>query len=484
MKTIPFPQFCSKDSTPFSAKVDCQKLVNLYRETVQSGDGENDFCLIKTPGLRRAVRPSGANGANRGSYEINGRLFQVIADRLYSIDSNYSTITNNGPANNDGLPVMMAASTDTLMLVSGGLLYRVNGGTLSLMSVPFTPIGIGFIKNYFVALSSVNQQFFYSTDDGATWPALNFQTAEAAANAMIAMIIDHEELWLIGNRISQVYVVGTDPNTPFVARQDAVIQQGTAAAASVVALDNSLFWIGKNKNGERTVIRTNGFNPENVSTYAVNNTLRGFSRVDDAIGQAYQLNGHSMVRFTFPAADRTLEYDATENDWHEVAYRNVAAGTYSRHRGNTIVSAFGKILVGDHTNGWLYEMSPDVYDEQVNDALNTPIRWNRRCPHLVKDGKKVEYGRLDVFAEMGMGLNVVAGQPGFDPQIAMRFSDDAGNTFSSVFSRSLGKQGEYRKKAYWNRLGTAEDRVFDFYGDSPTKIVFTGATFDAELLDA
>ncbi len=404
MQTIPFPQLCSQDYTPFSSKADNQALINLYRERIQSGDGEFEYCLIKTPGLVRAIQPSGGNAQFRGSIELNDHVFVVVDDMiydlLYTIDSGYTVNATYGPIFNDTEPVVMAVDSVSLLVVSGGGLYAVNSGLLTSPGTPVSPIGIAFLRGYWVIVGpAADLQVFYFSTDGLTWSSLDFQSAEGAPNYIVTMIADHQELWLIGNRITQVFTVGTDPNTPFIPRTDAVIMQGTAAPRSVVALKDALFWLGRNVNGERTVVAARGFNPENISTYATSNTLRQLAVVDDAIGMAYQLNGHEMYRLTFPTAGRTLEFDATENDWHEVAFWNVAGGYYERHRGNTMVAAFGKILVGDHTNGWLYEMSPDVYDDD-----GVPIRWLRRTPHLTKNHKRVSYSRLEVTAETGVGL--------------------------------------------------------------------------------
>jgi hypothetical protein len=237
-----------------------------------------------------------------------------------------------------------------------------------------------------------------------------------------------------------------------------------------------LVWLGRNKNGERTFVKMVGYQPQEFGSYAAQNTVRGFSTVDDCIAMPFQLNGHEMVWFTFPTAGRTLCYDATEKDWYNVGWWNSTLGVYERHRANTIVSAFGKILVGDHTNGTLYEMSPDIYDDD-----GTPLRWLRETPHTTKNGKNIEYGRLELFGETGNGLEVQAGTAGYDPQVNMQYSNDGGNAWSSTFSRSMGKRGERKTKMAWNRLGESTDRVYRFFGDSPTKVVFTGAALDVEL---
>lgn len=485
MPTVPFPQFCGKDYTPFSSKADTQKLINLMRERIQSGDGPGEYCLIKTPGLVRAFQPT--TTGFRGGLELNDHLYLVSGPTIFDyvitlVDGErvYTSVASYGPMLDDSKPVFMAADNNSLLVVSANTLYAVTAGVFSTPTTPVAPITIVLVRGWWVFVGPINpsQVFFFSTD-GLTWDALDFQSAEGAPNNIVAAIVDHEELWLVGNRITQPFTVGSDANTPFIPRADAVIMQGTSAPSSVCALDGSLFWLGKSKNGERLVIRMNGYQPEIVSTFAVNNTLRLLSRVDDAISMPFQLNGHSVLRITFPEANRTLDYDATENDWHEVAGWDSTLGVYVRHRASVIIAAFGKILAGDHSNGWVYELSPDAY---LDDDL--PIRWLRETPHVIKDNKRLNVSRLEVFGETGNGLSVVSTAAGYDPMITMQTSNDGGKAWSNEQSRSMGKIGEYAKRMVWNRLGSARDRVYRFYGDSPTKVCFTGASFDGELSDS
>lgn len=534
MQTIPFSQFCGKDSTPFSTKADAQQLMCLYRETIQSGDNESQSVLYKTPGLQLRTT---FGACHRGTLQLNNFLFEVVDASILLLDSTFAIGAANtfGPIANDGKPVILAANFDTFFCVSAGTLYALNSAALTTPLIPAACISVAVIDTYVVILSAYSQIFF--SVDGLIWDPLDFQTIEGSPGLVIAMIVDHNELWLIGNRITQVYTVGSDPNAPFVPRQDAIIQQGIAAASSLVALADALLWIGRNKNGERTIVMTNGYQPSDVSTYAQNDLLRRMSTVDDAIGMSFQLGGHHHVWFTFPTANQTIGYDVDENDWYKVGFWNGPQGKYERHRANTIVSAFGVILVGDWQNGNLYQLSPDFYDDS-----GLPIRWLRQTPHFTQLGKRVSYSRLDLFGETGNGvenrwlnnrsmtqaafttaLNVlvflgtvsaaqaaimqlifigtfydtsIALPPasvmtplgfyawGNNPQVSMRFSDDWGNNFSSVFSRSMGKLGKFLQRMFWARLGTAYDRVFQFYGTDPVKIAFTGATFDAEILGA
>ena len=62
-----------------------------------------------------------------------------------------------------------------------------------------------------------------------------------------------------------------------------------------------------------------------------------------------------------------------------------------------------------------------------------------------------------------------------EPQVMRSFSDDGGYAFSNETSRSLGKEGEYKKRQIWYREGQAPDgRMYRFVHDSPTKFAVMG----------
>jgi len=82
---------------------------------------------------------------------------------------------------------------------------------------------------------------------------------------------------------------------------------------------------------------------------------------------------------------------------------------------------------------------------------------------------------MQLDCETGVGLN--DGQ-GSDPQVMLRWSDDGGHTWSNEHWVSIGKIGQYGKRAIWRRLGMTlklRDRVYEISGTDPVKIDIMGA---------
>lgn len=394
----------------WSTKAECDLSINVWREKIESGQGVNPYYLRRSPGILPQISPAeteiapAIGGPVRGMFDasVNGeeRLWWATT-RFYESADGANITTDFGPISDDGKFVQFAASQNTLMFVSAGVLYRVNGGGLAAVALTFTPIGIVFLKNLFVALSSSLQQFYWSEDDGATFPAGNVQTAEADANDVLGIQTKGQQLWLIGNRITQVYSVGTNPDAPFVPLDGTVIRSGTISAATVRLLGESFLWLERTAEDQGSVVMTDGYSVRRVSNFYIDNAIQVLSKTVDlstATALSFGLAGHSFYRLTI--GDKTFEYHQTQDEWEEVAWWDWLAGQYHKHRGFSACQAFGKTLIGDHTNGLIYELSADTYHD-----YGFPIRWNRRAPHIIQEGKRVEIKRLELPMETGVGLD-------------------------------------------------------------------------------
>ena len=63
----------------------------------------------------------------------------------------------------------------------------------------------------------------------------------------------------------------------------------------------------------------------------------------------------------------------------------------------------------------------------------------------------------------------------------LRWSDDGGSTWSNEYWVSIGRQGAYKNRAIWRRLGCARDRVFEVVVTDPVNAVIIAANLKAVL---
>jgi hypothetical protein len=104
------------------------------------------------------------------------------------------------------------------------------------------------------------------------------------------------------------------------------------------------------------------------------------------------------------------------------------------------------------------------------------IRRVRRAPHLAAEQVEQFFARFQLELEAGVGTAV---DPGTDPQIFLRWSDDGGHTWRAPIAVSAGMAGAFRRRALWRRLGRSRDRVFEVSMSDPVKWALRAASLDA-----
>ena len=328
---------------------------------------------------------------------------------------------------------------------------------------------VDIVDNYFVYNRPSTQQWGSSNLLSPISNSLAFASKDGGPDNLVSLIVDHREVYLLGETSSEVWVdVGAYP-FPFQRIPGTSTQHGIAAQFSMARFGDSFAYVSRNNRGQGVIVQMNGYRPQRISTHAVENTLVN-QYIDDAIAWTYQLEGHEVYVVSFPTINITWAYDATSQMWHKWLYCD-NTNTYSRHRGNCSASFQGLVLVGDYANGILYELDPLNYTDNGQN-----IRRLRRCPHLVSDLQREFFDELQIQFQPGVGN---ANNPAADPQAMLRWSNDGGSTWSKEYWVSIGKIGRYRNRAIWRRLGTARDRLFEVVVTDPVKAVVVSANLKA-----
>lgn len=461
--------FIGGSGTARSVTTNASRTVNLY--PVLDAEGKSPMALYGTPGLARFADTVVGDG--RGLYEAQGRLFAVVGDSLYEIDQNGTPTARGSLATNAG-PVSMADNGVQLVVVDGS-----KGYSLTLASNAFVQIAdpdwpaadrVAYQDGYFILNSTGTGQFFITSLYSTDVDPLDFASAEGAPDPLVSLLCDHRELWLFGDESTEVWYNSGAADFPFARLDGAFIETGCAAAHSVAKMDNAVFWLSRDKRGQGHVMRAQGYQPQIISTRAVEYAIQGYATIADARAYTYQQEGHAFYVLTFPTANATWVYDASTNLWHERMYWS---GQEERHRGAAYAFCFGRPLVLDHSNGRIYELDLDAYSDDGDE-----IRAIRRTQHQHSEGRRLFWGTLQIDIEAGVGL--VAGQ-GSDPQLMLRWSDDGGKTWSSEHWRDMGQIGAYKRRAIWRRLGASRDRVYEVVITDPVKRVIVDAWADVEV---
>ena len=332
---------------------------------------------------------------------------------------------------------------------------------------------VDIVDNYFVYDRPDSQQWGASNLLSPISNSLSFASKDGYSDDLVTLIVDHREIYLLGEISSEVWVdVGTSP-FPFQRIPGTSTQYGIAAKFSVARLGNSFAYLARNNRGQAEIVQMNGYVPQRISTHAVENSLTN-QTVSDAIAWTYQLEGHEVYVISFPTLQLTWAYDIASGMWHKWQYTN-NLGQYERHRGNCCAVFQGLVMVGDYANGSIYKLDPNNYTDN-----GQPVRRLRRCPHLVSDLQRFYFDELQIQFQPGVGNSV---DPGVSPQAMLRWSNDGGSTWSNEHWTSIGAMGKYKNRAIWRRLGMARDRVFEVSITDPVKAVIVSANLKASVGD-
>lgn len=451
------------------------RMVNLFPEVVPEGGKEPAF-LNRAPGL--ALLATVGAGPIRGLREVAGDLYVVSGAALYKVTTVFGTTLIGAVDNSTSSIVSMSDNGLQLMVTSNGFGYIYNFQTTVFSTIVF-PAGnvygagtVGFIDGKFV-YNEPNTQVVWCTavNNGLVTDFRDYRAAESSPDNVVAVITDHSEIWILGANSTEVWYNADMPNFPFLPIPGAFNEIGCAAVATVAKLDNTIFWLGKDKRGQGIVYRAKGFIAERVSTHAIEWQIQQYGDLSLAVAYTYQQDGHAFYVLTFPVQGVTWVYDVATQAWHERA--GYSGGVFVRHRGNCQAFYNNITILGDYSNGKLYRLGLDLYDD-----AGTSQKWLRSWRALAPGENKLTrtaHHSLQLDCESGVGLSSGTGT---DPQVSLRWSDDGGHTWSTPRAITMGTIGTYDTRVIWRRLGMTtklRDRVYEVSGTDPVKIVIIGA---------
>lgn len=101
---------------------------------------------------------------------------------------------------------------------------------------------------------------------------------------------------------------------------------------------------------------------------------------------------------------------------------------------------------------------------QVGTRQTVPIKWVRRTSQMSDELLWLFFSEFQLMFQPGVGQ---ANDPGANPQIGLRWSNDGGNTWSNQRWVSAGLQGQYGTRAIWRMLGRGRNRVWELTSTDP-----------------
>lgn len=332
---------------------------------------------------------------------------------------------------------------------------------------------VSFCDGYFLLPQPLTNKYYLSgLYDGTSISGLDFAEKEGASDFIRNIIVDHRQPYIFGEFTTEPWYDSGSAAFPFAPIQGIFIETGLVATFAASKMDNTIIFLGKDRNGEGIVYRMQGYTPIRISTHAIELMINAWGDLQPASSYSYTDIGHSFYVLSHPNASTNLVYDSSTQQWHERAWADPTTGELTRHRAATYSNAFSQHMMGDWETGTLYTSDPTDYTDAGN-----PIHRIRISPHGSNDLERVFYSYFQVDMETGVGLD--GNGLAQNPQIVMQYSNDGGHTWSYERTKSVGPIGKTKRRAFWNKCGQGRDRVWKIKISDPVKVVLIGAKVKA-----
>lgn len=440
---IPLP-FASQEGRSPVVQNSQETLINMFAEV----QPDNRLIRRQRAGIQLGIA---LGGEKRGIERLGAFHYAVVGNSLHKISLATRTILGT-LMTSEGRCTIIANDTGHVMVSDGTTGYVWNGSSFAIAATPTAVGTLSYLNGYGIYNEPGTARFYVSAaGDFTSWNALDFATAELNPDPLVRTYVDHNELWLIGTRSTEVWQPVSSGDFPF-ARSTAQMEKGCCSAFSVASEDNSVFWLGD----DFMVYRADGYRPARISTHPIEHAIAQVSDSVKAEASAffYTVEGNKFYTLTFPG-ELTLQYNVATGFWNR-------ARTYG-FRDWKITGSAGKV-----TDFYMTPASLVTLAHGLNTDENGIMERAGISAPVYADGKRITLNSYWLDCEVGEADN---GRP---RTIMMRFAPD-GVQFGNERWRDLGNTGEYRTRAIWRNCGQGRRFVAEFSMTDNTELKIVGA---------
>lgn len=475
---------------PYAGKsliASAQRSINLYAE-INDKSAPVPITYYQFPGSELFSSPL-SEAQNRCVYRTSiGTVYTVVGPSVYLLQDNGGMILIGGIPDRSS-QVIMADNGLAVVLVDGS----DEGWAIDMSTNDFGQIidpsfygadAVRFLDTFFVFNRPDTNQFYISLSmvdyalltAGTSFDPLDITAKSGNADPIVTILVIQKNLWLIGELTTEPWIGTGAADFYFQQIQGTFINHGCIAPYSVATTDVIGFWLMQDLQGKNIIIKTKGYDIEEVSTPYLVSQFNTYETTNDAIGMILQIEDHAFYILVFPTANITWAMELTTGYWFQVAKWNTNTNSFDRYRANGCCFAFGYNLISDYETGEIYKLNAQIATDGGDN-----MRFVRRFIHMIgPEFQRVIYKNASANIEPGTSSKPVGSEDADDePEIFLSWSDDRGRTFNTPLSQSLGRQGQYLTDPQWNRLGMARDRVFELSWNGPVITSLNGAFVEA-----
>lgn len=453
-----------------SSTISAQDRTNVYFDIPTESD-RAPVAAYGTAGTVAYVRPSGAK--TRGMYYMpsTGGFFCLQGTKLFLIKSGFPELIATIDST-DGEAHFADNGTQLLLITrdNGYIIDTKNNWLLTDISDQLPPERCDsccFLDGYFIVNRRGTGQFFISNVyNGLVWDALNFATAEASPDNLVAVIANNGYLYLLGTYTTEIWVNSGGALFPFSRVQGAAITYGLVSVDSLAIMNTSLVGLVRDRYGMLAIGSIANGQFTELSTPDISYIINGYYSTSSADAFVYALNGRYFYQITFNNLSSWL-YDFKSGAWSRIASWGQ---DYSKYRYGLAFD--NKFIVSSSTNGQLAQLSADIYTEEGSQVVREVV-FN----HVFAPSQNFTLiSRLRAWFETGQGL-IASDDPalpqGVNPTVMLQISRDSGHTWGAYRATEVGRRGEFNSRAEWRRLGQARNWTFKIRMTDPIRFCLT-----------
>lgn len=405
------------------------RLVNFFAEA--SATDEDGVVLQSRPGLTSfdewGVGPTRAAMQTPGTF--GGDKFTISGLYLYREGAQIGTILGTGP-------VSWAMSDSALVLTRGTHVYSYNGIDLEAIAFPEGAdcAAVACLDNLFFFVRAGTTEFYWNdiNEDERTIDPLSFASAELSPDHLIDVRTVLGQLILIGTDTIETWFPSRNPDLPVTRVDQRMFSVGARAPGSVAQLGDIIPFVGSNG---KVYKLSAGLEP--ISNPGIE---RKIASSVDCLTFAFTWGGHAF--FCVKLDDECKAFDFSTGKWTVFATYGHASW-----RPMCALNIGADVYFGDDTDGNIWTFG-DLFTDD-GQALEGYFTAFFGIP-----GGSQSVDKLEVRGNTGQTIPLSGDDA--DPQLEMRTSNDAGQTFDDWIDTSFGQQGQYRTTAEYRRLGSYE----------------------------
>ncbi len=443
-------------------------LINLYAHKEQSG-AKDGLLLMNTEGIE-AISDVPGDEEILGIYQFGGIVYAATGNSFLRFDggadsasqlmisaaTNNATWTKIADVSFPNGTVRFSDNGISIMMVGGnGYAYTPQTGEFKNMDTEegwYSADTVTFMDGYFIFNRSGTGQFFISKLYSTEINPIDWATGESAPDDTVAVSVIQRQLWLFGERTTEVWYDSGDADFPFMRIGGAVSDVGCASYKTVARLQKTLIWVGD----DYRVYISNGYTPTSVSTPAVEKALKD-SDPETLSGFVWYSAGHWFYALHIDD-DLTMVFDGVTNLWHR--------------------------RMSCNTDKWLITGADNLY------ITNDPIAWAGGTFYrmdiniLTEDGEPIRREAVSLPVNKGVdhfilakvSLDMDTGSEAFDVygKMILNTSKDSGMTWSTDNYAYAGGVGRYGRLPSWRRLGQFRDCILKIATTDPIPIRISG----------